>query len=261
MPLATADSAGVSIDVPEDGHLVWGAAAGQLAGLTGGTIPYDSSPCRMVMEHDTPLLFDRPARHFGRMLDVAPPIFECLLAPFHAHGRPMGTVWVIGHKPDIRFDAEDVRLLTSVCAFAAAGHQLATAAATAMTARDLLEHRVLERTAELEKELASTRRLHEVVSGLLGCDDVLLALDEVLAAAIDVADARFGNVQLLRNGGRLEIVAQRGFGAAFLEQFRSVDANDVSACGRALRRRTPVLIEDVEADPDYAPHRRIAAVA
>ncbi|MBS0389124.1 MAG: GAF domain-containing sensor histidine kinase, partial [Proteobacteria bacterium] len=58
----------------------------------------------------------------------------------------------------------------------------------------------------------------------------------------------------------LQIVAQRGFSPAFLAHFASVDANEPSACGRALRAGMRVVIEDVEQDPEYLPHRTIAAL-
>jgi signal transduction histidine kinase len=37
--------------------------------------------------------------------------------------------------------------------------------------------------------------------------------------------------------------------------------DDSAACGRALKERERVIIEDVEADPEFAPHRHVAAAA
>jgi signal transduction histidine kinase len=56
----------------------------------------------------------------------------------------------------------------------------------------------------------------------------------------------------------LEIVVQRGFKQDFLDHF-SVVVEDSSACGRALQRGERVIIEDVESDPGFEPHRQIAA--
>jgi PAS domain S-box-containing protein len=58
----------------------------------------------------------------------------------------------------------------------------------------------------------------------------------------------------------LEIVAQRGFGQDFLNHFSAVNESG-AACGRALKRAERVIIEDVLTDPDFAPHRAIAASA
>jgi GAF domain-containing protein len=55
-------------------------------------------------------------------------------------------------------------------------------------------------------------------------------------------------------------VAQRGFQADFLDYFRDV-REDSAVCGRALQRQERVIIEDVETDPGFAPHRSIAASA
>jgi GAF domain-containing protein len=69
-------------------------------------------------------------------------------------------------------------------------------------------------------------------------------------------------VQLLDARNRvLAIVAQRGYGANFLQAFRCVSADDGSASGRALRTRQPVLIEDVTSDAEFAPYRGLAAGA
>jgi PAS domain S-box-containing protein len=72
--------------------------------------------------------------------------------------------------------------------------------------------------------------------------------------------ADFGNIQLYdRETGALEIVAHRGFDQEFLEYFSDTDEN--AACGRAMKRGERVVIEDVENDVEFEPHRRIAASA
>jgi PAS domain S-box-containing protein len=58
-----------------------------------------------------------------------------------------------------------------------------------------------------------------------------------------------------------EIVAQRGFQREFLDYFGRVDADEGSACGLALKRRSRVIIEDVNLNPDFERHLHIAASA
>jgi signal transduction histidine kinase/ActR/RegA family two-component response regulator len=71
-----------------------------------------------------------------------------------------------------------------------------------------------------------------------------------------------GNVQTLDpQRGVLHIRAHRGFRPDFLDFFREVSAADDSAAGRALRSGKRIVIEDVDADPEYAPYRAIAATA
>ncbi len=82
----------------------------------------------------------------------------------------------------------------------------------------------------------------------------------ILEDAIALHGAEYGNVQLPA-GGDLMIVAQRGLPAPFLRTFRRVDKDDGSACGRALRHGTSVVIRDVEQDPEYAGFRDDARIA
>src|SRR6185369_3910342 len=56
------------------------------------------------------------------------------------------------------------------------------------------------------------------------------------------------------------IVAQRGFKQDFLDHFSNVN-EESAACGRAMAQGGRVIIEDVESDPGFAPHRHIAASA
>jgi GAF domain-containing protein len=69
--------------------------------------------------------------------------------------------------------------------------------------------------------------------------------DWVLDAAISVGSADYANVQLIhpRLGG-LELMAHRGFQQPFVEFFRYV-SDTRSACGTALKRGRPIIVEDV----------------
>jgi len=156
-------------------------------------------------------------------------------------------------------------------------------------AKEELELRVRERTAELSKaneelvaenaqrkraekesvawkdelaaELMAMSRLHEFSTRLLSKAGLLPLLEEILNAIIALQNADFGNVQLYNSETKtLEIVAHRGFQRNFLDYFSSVNEPG-AACGRAMQRRDRVIIEDVLADPDFAPHRQIAASA
>ena len=83
------------------------------------------------------------------------------------------------------------------------------------------------------------------------------ALDRVLS----LARADRGNVQLADPAsGALRIIAQHGFDAEFLDHFSVVD-DDRSACGRAARCGTQLVITDVITDPGFEPHRQIAAAS
>jgi len=114
---------------------------------------------------------------------------------------------------------------------------------------------------KLASELAAVTRLHEFSARLLASTELQPLLEELLTAIISLQNADFGNIQLYNPESQaLEIVVQRGFQQDFLDHFRSVH-DDGATCGRAMQRRERIIIEDVQTDPDFEPHRRIAASA
>jgi signal transduction histidine kinase len=132
-----------------------------------------------------------------------------------------------------------------------------------------LERRVRERTAELAQseerlsaDLDAMCRLHALSTRLLTCGSLRTGLDDVLVNAILTCKADFGNIQLHNpNSGALEIVAQRGFDQHFLDYFRTVRVDEGSACAQAIQSGERVIVEDVQLDPAFEPHRPIAAAA
>jgi two-component sensor histidine kinase len=87
-------------------------------------------------------------------------------------------------------------------------------------------------------------------------------LREILLGAISVLSADKGNVQLLDPAGKvLTIAAQSGFEKPFLDRFRSVSADDDTACGRCLRGGHRIVIPDIEAEPSFAPFLSVAREA
>jgi signal transduction histidine kinase len=125
LQLCIAHSAGISLLEEEDGQEIfrWHGVAGQYAPHLWGTTPRDFSPCGTVLDTDAVQLMSRLDRHFSYFADVAPPIAEALLVPFHVGGKAVGTVWVISHDQDRKFDVEDVRVMTMLGEFAAAAYQ------------------------------------------------------------------------------------------------------------------------------------------
>jgi PAS domain S-box-containing protein len=134
LELCGADSAGVSIYEPAadggPGVFRWDAVAGAFTPRAGDALPRDASPCGIVVAQDAVLLFDRPQRYFSNIPDIVPEPHEVLLAPFHVAGVPVGTVWVGAHSPDVQFDGEHARLVTSLSRFASAGFQIASSFAS-----------------------------------------------------------------------------------------------------------------------------------
>jgi PAS domain S-box-containing protein len=131
-----------------------------------------------------------------------------------------------------------------------------------ITARRQMEEALRQSEQRLAAELAAMTQLHSLSTRLLPADNLKTALDDVLENAIVTSGADFGNIQLYNpHLGALEIVAQRGFQQDFLDYFRTVRVEDGSACAQAMQSGTRILIEDVELDPAYEPHRPVAATA
>jgi PAS domain S-box-containing protein len=130
-----------------------------------------------------------------------------------------------------------------------------------ITERKRAEEESLALRNELSAELKAMTRLREFSTRLLSIDDFQTLLEEILDATIALQHADLGNIQMYNAETQaLQIIAQRGFQKDFLEHFGNVD-DDSSACGRAMKLRQRVIIEDVETDPGYTPHRDIAASA
>ena len=130
-----------------------------------------------------------------------------------------------------------------------------------VTKRKAAEAEALALKNELATELAAMTRLHELSTRLLASRNLQPLLEEVLDATMALLNADFGNIQLYnQNSKALEIVAQRGFHQDFLDYFNSVHEGTAS-CGTALLRQERVVVEDVLADPSFAPHLHVVAAA
>lgn len=118
--LTGAGSAGVSL--LEGGRFVWRAIAGAWARHIGEGMPFDASPCGVVVARDASLLFSDPRIRFPQM-QSEPLVQEALLVPVRFLDRPIGTLWVLSHDRH-RFDTEDVRILERLALFATAIEQM-----------------------------------------------------------------------------------------------------------------------------------------
>lgn len=124
-----AHSAGISLLRENQSHaseFYWPAIAGAWTPYIGGTTPRDFSPCGIVLDQNGPQLFAHPERYYEYLLPAQPPLVEVLLAPFHVGGQGVGTVWIVSHTEDRRFDAEDARRLESLAKCAAGAFQILT---------------------------------------------------------------------------------------------------------------------------------------
>src|SRR5690242_3809139 len=120
-----------------------------------------------------------------------------------------------------------------------------------ITAQKRAEEAIRTLNAQLTEDLAAMTRLQQLSTRLIQVGGFSELLTEILDAGIEITAADMGNIQLLDDGGRLRIVAHRGFSAPLLELFG--DAHDgVAACGSALNKGERVIVEDVASSPVFA---------
>jgi two-component sensor histidine kinase len=249
MELCKAHSAGVSLLETQEGQEIfrWSAVAGQFAANLGGSVVRDLSPCGVVLDRDSVLLFGYPERHYDYPVQIDPPIVEALLIPFHFAGKPVGTIWVIAHDKTRQFDAEDARLMQSLGKVASSAYQ-------ALRSIDALKGEMTERK-QAEQQLAANldamMRLQKLGAMFVRVGNLEVILGAIVEAAMAIAGADFGNVQLLdAETSKLQIVAQRGFPQWWIDSWNSVAAG-CGSCGAALEGKR-VIVENVEESQIFA---------
>jgi signal transduction histidine kinase len=119
--LCRADTAGLSL--LEGDVLRWEAVTGLFASYRDSTMPRVASPCGVCIDENVTQLMHLPDRHFPA-LPREPRFVEVLLIPFQVHGRPVGTVWIVSHSDERKFDREDERVVRTLAQLAAAAWQL-----------------------------------------------------------------------------------------------------------------------------------------
>jgi len=173
--LCRAHSAGISLLDEGRKRFQWKAIAGHWAGHLGGGTPRGFGPCGTVLDRDAALLFSHPERHFSYLADVTPCIDEGLLLPFYVEGEGVGTIWVIAHDQSVRFDSEDLRVMTNLGAFASTAYQTLLSLERKLEA-EAQRTQCLQETDKLQKALLNTIS-HDLRSPLVS---ITGALDSVL---------------------------------------------------------------------------------
>src|SRR5215204_4493441 len=235
--LCQANTAGISmLEMHGETEMFrWRAIAGTWAHLAGGTIDRGLSACGIVVHANAPVLMERPQRHYG-MLPGPEPIAEMLMIPFHFESRPVGTLWVASlGENGRRFDAEDLRLLTSLARLASIAYRLT-----------LTQDRVSQ--YRLEAELADSRLLQAISSELITENDERSFHERLLDAAISIMHSECASLQMFKEdarGGHLELIAHRGFSQEAIDRWQSVGTSTLTSCGEVLRSGRRVICSDV----------------
>jgi signal transduction histidine kinase len=127
-------------------------------------MPRAASPCGVCIDENVTQLMHLPDRHFPA-LRAEPRFIEVLLIPFRVHGRPVGTVWIVSHTDERKFDREDERVVRTLAQFASAGWQLWNA----LEAAEEANHRKDEFVAMVGHELRNPLAAICNAVHILGC--------------------------------------------------------------------------------------------
>jgi len=122
LEVLAAGSAGLSLLTRDGERFYWAAIAGQWSPHLGGGTPNGFGPCGDVLHLDRPLLFSHWEKRYPYLASATPLAEEGLLVPFYVGGKAVGTIWVIAHDDERKFDAEDLRILESLGRFASAAY-------------------------------------------------------------------------------------------------------------------------------------------
>jgi PAS domain S-box-containing protein len=119
LELCNADTAGLSLlETTSTGETIfrWTNLAGALKGHVGGFTPRGFSPCGVVLDRTTAQLFSHPEHRFQYFGAAGVPFVEALVVPLSGD-HPLGTIWILSHSASTHFDAEDLRIMTSLAEF------------------------------------------------------------------------------------------------------------------------------------------------
>jgi hypothetical protein len=151
LELCHAGSAGISLLETQNGQGVfrWEAVAGLFSLHRNKTMPQKCESLR----HDHRAELQPTDVYAGppfSSLRPYPFVSEALLIPFYLDKTSVGTVWIVSHKLERKFDREDERIVKVLANFASAGWQLwkARASAEKLTEELMVANEALQFTGD-----------------------------------------------------------------------------------------------------------------
>jgi PAS domain S-box-containing protein len=118
-----------------------------------------------------------------------------------------------------------------------------------ITRRKKVERQLYTDRRKLAEHLSDVWHLYLLGGQLLATLELAPVLEEILSAVTSLQGAEMGAIRILdRERDELEAVVSLGLPPAYLERFGRVAAGGDQACGLAVRRARPVIVEDIAAD-------------
>jgi signal transduction histidine kinase len=186
LDLCTAGTAGLSVlETPEQGEPVfrWTNLAGALSKHLGGNAPRNFSPCGVTLDRNAPQLFIYPGRRFQYFNGLDFTIVEALVIPVYLGSETPATIWIASHDEEIKFDSEDVRIMSGLADFTACALQITRLSEMQRTARvegdkeisarKLTEDALNKTQSRLQVDIDTrTSQLHQLSVRLMNLQDV-----------------------------------------------------------------------------------------
>lgn len=111
-----ADSAGISLEEPQNGTFRWVAVAGSFAKYLNGRTERGYSPCGTCLDSGKPQLYRVTQPFYDHLGVTARPIVDGMLIPW-TNEFVSGTLWAVSHSSAEAFCLEDYQLLSSLADF------------------------------------------------------------------------------------------------------------------------------------------------
>jgi len=225
LELCSAGTAGLSLlETPPQGDAIfrWTNLAGALSKHLGGTTPRNFSPCGVTLDRSAPQLFAYPGRRFQYFNGLDFTIVEALVIPVDLGGEVPGTIWVVSHDDEVKFDSEDARIMIGLADFTSCALRMTRLSEIRQTARlegakEIAAHKRTETSlrqtqASMEMDItARTAQLEQLTARLIHLQDEerrRLARDLHDSAGQYLAGIQMNLSALLRPNSGLEDLAR-----------------------------------------------------
>jgi PAS domain S-box-containing protein len=165
-------------------------------------------------------------------------ILATAFIPLVTSRKLIGKFMTYYNEPHV-FTAEELNLATTIATQLAQGIE---------HKRD--EEELRQSQKQLARELEDVRLLQQTSAYLIHQDDAQALYEKILDAAISIMRSDFGSFQILypegRNGGKLRLLAYRGYTRESAAAWEWIRADQSTTCGTALRRGRRSIVADVE---------------
>jgi signal transduction histidine kinase len=185
LELCSAGTAGLSLlETPQQGDAIfrWTNLTGALSKHIGATTPRNFSPCGVTLDRSAPQLFVYPGRRFQYFNGLDFTIVEALVIPVDLGGEVPGTIWVVSHDDEVKFDSEDARIMIGLADFTSCALRMTRLSEVRQTARldgakEIAQHKRTEielRQTQANMEMDITARatqLEQLTARLINLQD------------------------------------------------------------------------------------------